>query len=90
MKRKHTINIGKTLMLLVACACWHAAQAQRISFREADSLLVTHSHDLQAARYDVAAAEGQLAQSRRYDNPTVSMMYNVRNPNNHRWLAPGR
>ena len=90
MKRKHTINIGKTLMLLVACACWHAAQAQRISFREADSLLVTHSHDLQAARYDVAAAEGQLAQSRRYDNPTVSMMYNVRNPNNHRWLDPGR
>ena len=65
-------------------------QAQKLSFRQADSLLVEHSHDLRSARLDVAAAEGQLAQSRRYDNPTVSMMYNVRNPNNRRWFDASR
>lgn len=78
------------LTLLLVWTCCDAAWAQRLSFRQADSLLLAHSHDLQTARWDVAAAEGQLAQSRRYDNPTVSMMYNVRNPNNHRWLDAGK
>lgn len=77
------------LMLLFAWACCDVAQAQRLSLRQADSLLVVRSHDLQSARWDVAAAEGQLAQARRYDNPTVSMMYNVRNPNNRRWFDAG-
>jgi cobalt-zinc-cadmium efflux system outer membrane protein len=65
-------------------------QAQRLTFREADSLVVARSHDLKSARLDVTAAEGQQAQSKRYDNPTVSMMYNVRNPNNRRWFDAGR
>lgn len=37
----------------------------------------------------MSAAEGQLAQSRRYDNPTVSVMYNVQNPTNRRWFDGG-
>lgn len=78
------------LTLLLVWTCCDAAWAQLLSFRQADSLLLAHSHNLQTARWDVAAAEGQLAQSRRYDNPTVSMMYNVRNPNNHRWLDAGK
>ena len=76
-------------LLLSAVILPIAAAAQKLSFRQADSLLVARNHDLKAARWDVAAAEGQLAQSRRYDNPTVSMMYNVRNPNNRRWLDGG-
>lgn len=77
-------------MLLVAWACCDGAQAERLSFSEADSLLVMRNHALRSARLDVSAAEGQLAQSKRYDNPTVSVMYNVQNPNNHRWLDTGR
>ena len=67
----------------------HMLWAQKLSFRQADSLLVARNHELKSARWDVSAAEGQLAQSRRYDNPTVSMMYNVRNPNNRRWFDAG-
>ena len=77
-------------LLLSAVILPIAAAAQKLSFRQADSLLVARNHDLKAARWDVEAAEGQLAQSRRYDNPTVSMMYNVRNPNNRRWFDAGR
>ena len=77
-------------LLLPAVSMPLLMQAQKLSFRQADSLLVMHSHDLRSARLDVVAAEGQLAQSRRYDNPTVSMMYNVRNPNNRRWFDAGR
>ena len=87
-------KINKTLislcLLLLAVSMPLMVQAQRISFARADSLIAGQSHDLRLARLDVAAAEGQLAQSRRYDNPTVSMMYNVRNPNNRRWFDAGR
>ena len=87
-------TINKTLislcLLLLAVSMPLMVQAQRISFARADSLIAGQSHDLRLARLDVAAAEGQLAQSRRYDNPTVSMMYNVRNPNNRRWFDAGR
>jgi cobalt-zinc-cadmium efflux system outer membrane protein len=76
-------------LLLPAVSMPLMVQAQQISFSRADSLIAVRSHDLRLARLDVAAAEGQLAQSRRYDNPTVSLMYNVRNPNNRRWFDGG-
>ena len=89
MKTKSKVNIMKMLLPLLAWVCCDVAQAQRLSFRQADSLMVVRSHDLRSARWDVTAAEGQLAQSRRYDNPTMSVMYNVQNPTNRRWFDTG-
>ena len=62
----------------------------RLTFCQADSLLALRNHNLRSARLDISAAEGQLAQSSRYDNPTMSVMYNIYNPTNHRWFDPGR
>lgn len=84
-----SITLIRCWLLLTGFMLPHLLWAQKLSFRQADSLLVTRNHDLKTARWDVSSAEGQLAQSRRYDNPTVSMMYNVRNPNNRRWLDAG-
>ena len=84
-----SIFLIRCWLLLSGFMLPHLLWAQKLSFRQADSLLVARNHDLKSARWDVSAAEGQLAQSRRYDNPTVNMMYNVRNPNNRRWLDAG-
>lgn len=88
MKRMEQISLRFWLVLLAWAFC-DGVQARQLSFSQADSLLVLRSHALKAARLDVTAAESQLAQSRSYDNPTMSVMYNVRNPNNHRWLDAG-
>ena len=85
MKRMEQISLRFWLVLLAWAFC-DGVQARQLSFSQADSLLVLRSHALKAARLDVTAAESQLAQSR---NPTMSVMYNVRNPNNHRWLDSG-
>ena len=84
-----SISFIRCWLLLSGFMLPHVLWAQRLNFRQADSLLVTHNHDLKTARWDVSSAEGQLAQSRRYDNPTVNMMYNVRNPNTRRWFDGG-
>lgn len=84
-----SITLIRCWLLLSGFMLPHLLWAQKLSFRQADSLLVARNHDLKTARWDISAAEGQLAQSRRYDNPSVSIMYNVRNPNNHRWLDAG-
>ena len=91
MRKMKEIRIKEAIALLCVwtCGCQVSALAQHLSLRQADSLLVVHSHDIKSAQWDVVAAEGQLAQSRRYDNPTMSMMYNVRNPNNRRWFDAG-
>ena len=87
-----TINISflRSWLLFPAVLLSMVMRAQTLSFPQADSLLAVNNHDLRSARWNVTAAEGQLAQSRRYDNPTVSMMYNVCNPNNRCWLDAGR
>lgn len=70
-----SIFLIRCWLLLSGFMLPHLLWAQKLSFRQADSLLVARNHDLKSARWDVSAAEGQLAQSRRYDNPTVNMMY---------------
>lgn len=90
MKKYNKIIFRMALTLLLSSACCAEAGAISLNFCQADSLLAARNHDLRSARLDITAAEGQLEQSRRYDNPTVSMMYNVQNPTNHRWLDPGR
>lgn len=90
MKKQSNMKIRFLLMLLVAWVCCDGTRAERLSFSEADSLLVMHNPALRSARLDVSAAEGLLEQSRRYDNPTMGVMYNVQNPNNHRWFDTGR
>lgn len=89
MKKQSNMKIRFWLMLLVAWVCCDGTRAERLSFSEADSLLVMRNPALRSARLDVSAAEGLLEQSRRYDNPTVSVMYNVQNPTNRRWFDGG-
>lgn len=89
MKKQNNMKIRLLLMVLVAWTCCEVGRAERLGFAQADSLLAQRNHALRSARLDVCAAEGQLAQSKHYDNPTVSVMYNVQNPNNHRWLDGG-
>lgn len=86
-RMKRTIRFG--LALLAVLTYSNGVRAERLSFSRADSLLAVRNHALRTARLDVTAAEGQLAQSRRYDNPTVEVMYNVKNPTNHRWFDAG-
>ena len=87
MKRIYIVTVAPFLFMVLGN--FTTAKAQRLGFAQADSLIEAHSQDLQSARWNVTAAEGQLSQSCRYDNPTVNVMYNVRNPNNRRWLDSG-
>ena len=84
-----SISLIRCWLLPLGIMLPHLLWAQKLSFRQADSLLVARNHELKTARLEVSSAEGQLTQSRRYDNPSVSIMYNVRNPNNRRWLEAG-
>lgn len=89
MKQNSILNFRLWLAFLLATTCCGSASGSRLTFSQADSLLVLRNYDLRSARLAITAAEGQLAQSGRYDNPTVSVMYNIQNPTNHRWFDPG-
>lgn len=66
-----SISLSFFGLLLLPMVCISTAEAAGpIDFHTADSLLLARSHDLRLARRDVDAAEGQLAQSHLYDNPT--------------------
>lgn len=66
------------------------AQSRSMTIDEADSIAVRNNLQLRAVRLDVDAAEGQLAQARKYENPEVQLMHNVQNPENRRWFDTGR
>lgn len=51
MKKQSNMKIRLWLMLLVAWACCDGAQAERLSFAQADSLLVQRNHALRSARW---------------------------------------
>ena len=89
MKQNSILNFRLWLAFLFATTCCGSASGSRLTLSQADSLLVLRNYDLRSARLAITAAEGQLAQSGRYDNPTVSVMYNIQNPTNHRWFDPG-
>ncbi len=90
MKRNNIIKFRFWLTFLLALPCCVNAFGSRLTFCQADSLLVLRNLTLRSAHMDISAAEGNLAQSSRYDNPTMSVMYNIQNPTNRRWFDPGR
>ena len=65
------------------------AQGRRLTIDEVDSLAAQHNLQLKTLQLEVDAAEGQLAQARKYENPEVQLMHNIQNPNNRRWFDVG-
>lgn len=58
-----TINISflRSWLLFPAVLLSMVMRAQTLSFPQADSLLAVNNHDLRSARWNVTAAEEQLA-----------------------------
>lgn len=65
------------------------AQGRRLTIDEVDSLAAQHNLQLKTLQLEVDAAEGQLAQARKYENSEVQLMHNIQNPNNRRWFDVG-
>lgn len=65
------------------------AQGRKMTIDEVDSLAAQHNLQLKTLQLEVDAAEGQLAQARKYENPEVQLMHNIQNPNNRRWFDVG-
>ena len=65
------------------------AQGRRMTIDEVDSLAAQHNLQLKTLQLEVDAAEGQLAQARKYENPEVQLMHNIQNPLNRRWFDVG-
>lgn len=65
------------------------AQGRKMTIDEVDSLAALHNLQLKNLQLEVDAAEGQLAQARKYENPEVQLMHNIQNPLNRRWFDVG-
>ena len=66
-----------------------SAQGRLMTIAEVDSIVAQRNLQLEASRLEMDAAEGQLAQARKRENPEVQLMHNVQNPMNHRWFDMG-
>ena len=66
-----------------------SAQGRLMTIAEEDSIVAQHNLQLEASRLEMDAAEGQLVQARKRENPEVQLMHNVQNPMNRRWFDMG-
>lgn len=57
-----------------------AVDTVRLTLAQAEQRFVQGNFQLLAQRYNVSAAQAQILQARLWDNPTVSMEKNIRNP----------
>lgn len=64
-------------------------QNKCMTMADVDSAVVRHNLQLRTSRLNIDAAEGQLAQARKYENPEVQLMHNIQNPVNKRWFDTG-
>lgn len=65
------------------------AQSRPMTIAEVDSMLCSRNYQLQHSRLDIEAAEGQLAQAKKYENPEIQVLHNVQNPENRKWFDFG-
>lgn len=78
------------LFILFNMSCLLAnAQSRLLTIDDVDSIAMRRNLQLEAARMETYAAEGQLAQARKYENPEVQLMHNVQNPINRKWFDMG-
>ena len=66
-----------------------SAQGRLMTIAEVDSIVAQRNLQLEVSRLEMDAAEGQLAQARKRENPEVQLMHNVQNPMNCRWFDMG-
>lgn len=64
-------------------------QNKCMTMADVDSAVVRHNLQLRTSHLNIDAAEGQLAQARKYENPEVQLMHNIQNPVNKRWFDTG-
>lgn len=78
------------LWALMTVLAVHAfAQNRPMTIAEVDSMLCSSNYQLQHSRLDIEAAEGQLAQAKKYENPEIQVLHNVLNPVNRKWFDFG-
>lgn len=65
------------------------AQNRPMTIAEVDSVLARGNLQLKHSRLEIDAAEGQLVQAKKYENPEIQVMHNVQNPVNRKWLDTG-
>lgn len=65
------------------------AQVRPMTIDEVDSLASRCNLQLEAARFELNAAEKQLVQAKKRDNPELQLMHNVQNPINRKWFDVG-
>ena len=79
------------LLAQVATLCAQpATDTVPLTLDEASRLLMAHSPDILMGEACVSEAEGELTQSRAWENPEVTLLHNVNNPVTHRYLETGR
>ena len=66
-----------------------SAQGRLMTIDEVDSIVAQCNLQLEVSRLEMDAAEGQLAQARKRENPEVQLMHNLQNPMNRRWFDMG-
>ena len=66
-----------------------SAQGRLMTIAEVDSIVAQRNLQLEVSRLEMDAAEGQLVQARKRENPEVQLMHNVQNPMNRRWFDMG-
>ncbi|MBQ7451589.1 MAG: TolC family protein, partial [Prevotella sp.] len=76
-----------TLMTVLAVHAF--AQNRPMTIDEVDSMLCRGNYQLQHSRLDIEAAEGRLAQAKKYENPEIQVLHNVQNPENRKWFDFG-
>lgn len=65
------------------------AQNRPMTIADVDSMLFSGNYQLQHSRLDIEAAEGQLTQAKKCENPEIQILHNVQNPVNRKWLDTG-
>ena len=76
-----------TMMTVLAVHAF--AQNRPMTIAEVDSMLCSGNYQLQHSRLDIEAAEGRLAQAKKYENPEIQVLHNVQNPENRKWFDFG-
>lgn len=88
------MRILSTIILAAGCATLAFADnprhGRRLTIAQAVEMVGAAHPAMRAALQSEDAARAAVQASKAYDNPTLDLMYNVRNPNNRRWFDGGQ
>lgn len=75
--------------LAILAGTLYGQDTLRVTFRQADSLLLVRNLSLIASRFEVDKAEANRVQAKLFNNPELSTEWSLYNPGKARWLDVG-